>query len=134
MFIRNLLSIAVAIAIAILSVNATAETVRGSTETTGDVTSDADADLDILISYWSTCYADSDCSAVVRSRAPSKIKEGVKLCACYADSSSTPFDECEGESDATCMAARCANSCEGKVAYCYASNCALRRADESRIW
>ena len=43
---------------------------------------------------------------------------GVELCRCYAASSISPFDECEGESDATCMIAKCSNTCEGFEAYC----------------
>lgn len=86
--------------------------------------------VDVEVSFWSTCLYDSDCTATVRSRYPNQSYEGVELCKCYADSSITPFDECEGETDATCLVALCDNSCIGKEAYCIASNCALRNATD----
>jgi len=38
------------------------------------------------------------------------------LCQCYAASSVAAFDECEG--DATCIIAKCTNTCDGFEAYC----------------
>jgi hypothetical protein len=43
---------------------------------------------------------------------------GVELCQCYAASSIAPFDECDSESNATCLIAKCLNTCEGFEAYC----------------
>ena len=43
---------------------------------------------------------------------------GVELCRCYASSSIAAFNECEGESDASCLTAKCTNTCEGFEAYC----------------
>ena len=105
---------------------------RASSEDTidgGAILFDPAVDIvDVEVSFWSTCLYDSDCTATVRSRYPNQSYEGVELCKCYADSSITPFDECEGETDATCLVALCDNSCIGKEAYCIASNCALRNA------
>ncbi len=69
--------------------------------------------------YLPTCNSNSDCSLKIRSRYPSTSTTGIALCECYAASSSVaPFDECEGESDATCAVARCGDSCSGKYGYC----------------
>jgi len=65
-----------------------------------------------------TCTSDDECTAVVRSRYPENSTMGVELCQCYAASSIAPFDECEGESDATCVVAKCTNACDGFEAYC----------------
>ena len=65
-----------------------------------------------------TCNSDEECTAVIRSRFPEQSTMGVELCECYAASSIAPFDECEGESDATCKIAGCTNTCEGFEAYC----------------
>ncbi len=59
---------------------------------------------------------------MVRSRLPENSATGVDLCGCYAASSTSPFDECEGQSDATCMVAKCTNTCDGFVAYCNISS------------
>jgi len=68
----------------------------------------------------SLCNSDADCTVTIRSRRPTqKIFTGIEVCGCYASSSITPFDECEGESDATCIIARCMNSC-----YVFDANCA----------
>lgn len=64
------------------------------------------------------CNSNSDCSLKVRSRFPTTSTTGVGLCECYAASSKIPFDECEGESDATCAVSRCGNSCSGQIAIC----------------
>ena len=86
------------------------------------------------IPIYGTCTSNSDCIATMRSRMP-EVMSGVGLCACYANSRISPFDECEGESDQTCAIADCyTNSCDGYVAYCPRSKngsariCALRRA------
>lgn len=62
-----------------------------------------------------TCNSDVECFATVRSRR-SQGSMGVELCQCYAASIITPFDECED--DATCVTAKCTNSCSGLEAYC----------------
>jgi hypothetical protein len=86
------------------------------------------------IPIYGTCTSNSDCTATMRSRMP-EVMSGVGLCACYAQSSISPFDECEGESDETCAIADCySNSCDGYVAYCPRSKngsariCTLRTA------
>ena len=100
--------------------------VRASSETNVDATT--------YYYYYSTCNKDSDCTPKVRSRYPSQSSAGVQLCKCYAASSITPFDECEGESDTTCMMAKCANSCTGQVAYCRSSStCSLRKGEDDII-
>lgn len=55
---------------------------------------------------------------MVRSRYPSQSNIGVELCQCYSASSIAVFDECEGESDATCKIAKCTNTCVRSEAYC----------------
>ena len=65
-----------------------------------------------------TCTSNADCSATVRSRYPSESTAGVDMCQCYAASTNNPFDECEGETDETCIIANCVNSCENSEAYC----------------
>jgi hypothetical protein len=69
-----------------------------------------------------TCTTDDECAAVVRSRLPENSAAGVDLCGCYASSSASPFDECEGQSDATCAVAKCTNACDGLLAYCDVSS------------
>ena len=84
-----------------------------------------------------SCTSDDECTAVVRSRFPSESNAGVELCECYAASSTSPFDECEGESDETCAIAKCMNSCDGMEAYCRLSTestdgmCTLQQANNS---
>jgi len=86
-----------------------------------------------------TCTSDSECTATVRSRLPNQSSSGVGLCACYAASSTHPFDECEGEDDSTCKIAKCVNSCAGLEAHCLLSldsvdgtkMCALRESTSS---
>ena len=63
-----------------------------------------------------TCNSDVECLATVRSRHPQESNVGVELCQCYAASIITPFDECED--DATCVTAKCTNSCSGLEVYC----------------
>lgn len=87
----------------------------------------------------SLCSSDADCTATIRSRGSTqKIITGIEVCGCYAASSITPFDECEGESDATCIIARCMNSCDGFEAYCAPSadgtdECILRQPRKEGI-
>lgn len=64
---------------------------------------------------------DSDCKATVRSCHPSESHAGGQVCQSYALSSITPFDECEGESETTCML---------YGGYCMSSTCFLRKANE----
>ena len=84
-----------------------------------------------------SCTSDDECTAVVRSRFPAESNAGVELCECYAASSTSPFDECEGESDETCAIAKCMNSCDGMEAYCRLSTestdgmCTLQQANNS---
>ena len=60
-------------------------------------------------------------------------QNGVDLCDCYAASSIGPFDECEGETDTTCMIAKCMNSCAGLEAYCNATkSCDLQPISQSQ--
>ena len=86
-----------------------------------------------------SCTSDNECTAIVRSRLPSESNVGVNLCDCYATSSSSPFDECEGESDETCAIAKCMNSCGEMEAYCFFSpdsangTCVLRQATNSSV-
>lgn len=63
-----------------------------------------------------SCNSDVECLATVRSRHPQESFVGVDLCQCYAASIITPFDECED--DATCVTAKCTNSCSGLEAIC----------------
>lgn len=72
------------------------------------------------ISIIANCNSDAECTAVVRMRHPRTQENtmGVELCQCYAVSSISPFDECEGDGDATCVASKCTNTCEGFEAYC----------------
>jgi hypothetical protein len=85
----------------------------------------------------SVCNSHADCTATVRSRGPTqKVIMGIEVCGCYA--ASTPFDECEGESDATCIIAKCKNTCDGFVAYCAPSadgtdECILRQPREPEV-
>ena len=68
------------------------------------------------------CTVTEECTATVRSRYPSQSSIGVDLCQCYAASSIDPFNECEGESDATCKIAKCMNTCAGVEAKCLLSS------------
>lgn len=86
------------------------------------------------VPIYGSCNSNSQCTAIIRSRFPETSHTNIALCDCYAASSVSPFDECEGESDETCMIAGCSsNSCEGMVAYCPRSRngssriCALKR-------
>ena len=87
------------------------------------------------IPIYGTCDSNSQCTARIRSRYPEISHTNIALCDCYAASSVAPFDECEGESDETCLIADCySNSCDGMVAYCPRSKngssrtCALRKS------
>ena len=60
------------------------------------------------------------------------------MCQCYAASSNNPFDECEEETDETCIIASCVNSCENSEAYCDnpqedSGLCLLRPIDEQPV-
>ncbi len=86
-----------------------------SSSPTSITTSSGSSNITMIIGM---CSSDEECTAVVRSRFPEQSIMGVELCQCYAASSIAPFDECEGERDATCVIAKCSNTCEWFEAYC----------------
>lgn len=94
------------------------------------------------VTYYSpTCNSISDCTLKVRSRFPSAGSDFVGPCECYAASNINPFDECEGESDATCAMAKCGYSCSGQVPICKRKRCFMYPVDlmeddenEESVW
>lgn len=84
-----------------------------------------------------SCTSDEECTATVRSSSPTESNVGVELCECYSASSTSPFDECEGEVT-DCMMARCMDNCAGFEGYCLLpaesstdGTCALRQITET---
>eukprot|EP00804_Cyclotella_cryptica_P008760 CCRYP_018467-RA/>CCRYP_018467-RA protein AED:0.04 eAED:0.09 QI:305/1/0.5/1/1/1/2/0/723 len=66
---------------------------------------------------YSECTTNADCTAVVRTQAPSS--GGWASCSCFADSALQPFDQCEGANETECETLNCTgNECQYYVAEC----------------
>ncbi|KAL7435545.1 hypothetical protein ACHAXH_005858 [Discostella pseudostelligera] len=99
-----------------------------------NITSSAAANETVVVGG---CTSDEECTATVRSSSPTESNVGVELCECYSASSTSPFDECEGEVT-DCMMAKCMNNCDGYEGYCLLAaesstdgTCALRQLTET---